>query len=443
MAEFPKPPEPSNRTPASPAPPRALAAWALYDWANSAHPTLITTFVFAAYFTQGVAADPISGTAQWGYATSAAALAVAILSPILGAIADNAGRRKPWLGAATVCAILATTALWFVKPSPGHASFALVLVALGIFFFELGQVFYNAMLPALVPRAMIGRMSGWAWGLGYAGGLASLVVALFGFVRVESSWFGVGPEDAANVRAVAPLVAVWFALFALPLFLFTPDAPRTGLDARAAARAGLAQLARTARRVRGFRPLVLFLLAMMCAANGLTTLFAFGGIYAASTFGFDFEELLLFGIAMNVTAGVGAAAFGWLDDAIGPRRTLLVALAGLFVLGAAILLVQTQTAFWAAALPLGLFVGPAQAAGRSYMAHAAPPALRTEMFGLYALAGKATNFLGPAVLAAVTEAFASPRAGMASILAFFVAGWVLLLFVPDIRAPVAPGAAKE
>lgn len=448
MAEFPKPPEPSAHFPARPAPLSALVSWALYDWANSAHPTLITTFVFAAYFTQGVAADPVTGTAHWGYATSAAALAVAIISPVAGAIADNLGRRKPWLGAATLLAILATAALWFVKPAPAHVLPALVLVALGVFFFELGMVFYNAMLPALVPRSLIGRMSGWAWGLGYAGGLVSLVVALFGFVKAENSWFGVGTGDAANVRAVAPLVAVWFALFALPLFVFTPDAPRTGLSLGAAARAGLAALAATARKVRGFRHLVLFLLAMMCAANGLTTLFAFGGIYAASQFGLDFEELLLFGIAMNVTAGAGAAAFGWLDDAIGPKRTLLIALSGLLVLGAAILLVGGKAAFWAAALPLGLFVGPAQAAGRSFMAHAAPPDMRAEMFGLYALAGRATNFLGPAVLAGITDAFQSQRLGMASILGFFVVGGFLMLFVPDPRAvanprDVAPGSAKD
>ena len=202
------------------------------------------------------------------------------------------------------------------------------------------------------------------------------------------------------------------------------------------------QLARTARKIRGFRNVVLFLVAMMCVANGLTTLFAFGGIYAAHQFGFDFEELLLFGIGMNVTAGFGAALFGWLDDAIGPKRTLLIALLGLFALGAGILLVGSKAAFWAAALPLGLFVGPAQAAGRSYMAHVAPADIRTEMFGLYALAGKATNFLGPAVLAWMTDAFHSPRAGMASILAFFVVGGALLLFVPDVR-DVARVPAKE
>jgi UMF1 family MFS transporter len=419
--------------PSRPASVPALVAWALYDWANSAHPTLITTFVFAAYFTQGVAADPVTGTAQWGYAASAAALAVAAIGPVAGAVADNAGGRKPWIAAATVLTIVATALLWFVKPSPSHVGLGLALVALGIFFFELGTIFYNAMLPSLVPRAMIGRMSGWAWGLGYAGGLAALAFALFGFIKAENSWFGVGTEDAAHVRAVGPLVAAWFALFALPLFILTPDTPRVGPSLRAAARQGVAQLARTARKVRGFRHVVLFLFGMMCTANGLTTLFAFGGIYAAGRFGFDFEELLLFGIAMNVTAGLGAAAFGWVDDAIGPKKTLLIALAGLFVLGAGILLVESKAAFWVAALPLGLFVGPAQAAGRSYMAHVAPSDMRAEMFGLYALAGKATNFLGPALLAWITDVFQSQRAGMASILAFFVVGALLLLRVPDPR----------
>ncbi|MBM3565152.1 MAG: MFS transporter [Alphaproteobacteria bacterium] len=415
------------------APTPALVAWALYDWANSAQPTLITTFVFAAYFTQKVAGDPVSGTAAWGFAASAAALAVALASPVLGAIADNAGRRKPWLGWMTALAVLSTALLWFIRPAPEYAGFALALVAAGTFFFELGMVFYNAMLPALAPRSMIGRMSGWAWGLGYAGGLAALVVALFAFIKTDDPWFGVGTDDAANVRAVALLAAAWFALFALPLFVLTPDSPPSGMRAGAAVRAGLKALAGTIRNVRAYPGLAPFLLGMMFVANALTTLFAFGGIYAAAAFGFSFEDLLLFGIAMNVTAGLGAAAFGWLDDRIGPKKTILIAVAGLLALGAAILLAETKTAFWAAALPLGIFVGPAQAAGRSFMARMAPAHLRTEMFGLYALAGKATNFLGPAVLAFVTQAAQSQRAGMATILVFFVIGAALLWRAPDPR----------
>ncbi len=415
------------------APVRALVAWAFFDWANSAHPTLVTTFIFAAYFTKAVAPDPVTGTSLWGYAVSLSALAVAVLSPLLGAIADNSGRRKPWLFVLTAVTVGATALLWFVKPSPSYVALALVLAGIGNFAFELGMVFYNAMLPTLVPRAMIGRLSGWAWGLGYLGGLVCLALALVGFLQPERPWFGVGKEDAANVRATMILVAVWFAVFAVPLFMFTPDQPAAKLKPLEAVRAGAAALVATVRELRAYKTIVMFLIAMMFCLNALTTLFAFGGIYAASLFGMDFDELLVFGIAMNVTAGAGAALFAWIDDWIGPKRTILIAVGCLTALAAGILTVDSKTLFWALALPLGLFVGPAQAAGRSFIARLAPATMRAEMFGLYALSGKATAFLGPAVLAWVTDAFASQRAGMAVIFVFFVLGALLLLPVPDAR----------
>ena len=171
----------------------------------------------------------------------------------------------------------------------------------------------------------------------------------------------------------------------------------------------------------------------MIYTDGLNTLFAFGGIYAAGCFGMDFSELILFGIAINVTAGLGAAGFAWIDDRIGPKRTIQIAVIGLTVLGGALVLVEGKTLFWVFALPLGIFGGPAQAASRSLMAHMAPAEIRTEMFGLYALSGKATAFMGPALLAWVTVAFGSQRAGMATILVFFVVGLVILSSVPDRR----------
>lgn len=432
-------PQKSPTSPDGPrAPVRALVAWAFFDWANSAHPTLVTTFIFAAYFTKAVAPDPVTGTSLWGYAVSLSALAVAVLSPLLGAIADNSGRRKPWLFVLTALTVGVTALLWFVKPNPTYIVLALVLAGIGNFAFELGMVFYNAMLPTLVPRSMIGRLSGWAWGLGYLGGLACLAVALLGFLQPERPWFGVGKDEAANVRATMLLVAVWFAVFAVPLFVFTPDQPAARLKPLAAVRAGAAALVATVRELRAYKTIIMFLVAMMFCLNALTTLFAFGGIYAASLFGMDFDELLIFGIAMNVTAGVGAALFGWVDDWIGPKRTILIAVGCLTALAAGILTVESKTLFWALALPLGLFVGPAQAAGRSFMARLAPATMRAEMFGLYALSGKATAFLGPAVLAWVTDAFQSQRVGMAVILAFFVIGALLLLPVPDAR-----GAPRE
>jgi len=410
-----------------------LVSWAMYDWANSAHAAVITTFVFSAYFVKGVATDPVRGTEMWGYAISLAGLSIAVLSPPLGAIADQAGRRKPWIFWFTVVLALATTALWWIKPDPAYALPALVLVAVATVAFEMATVFYNAMLPALAGRERIGRVSGWAWGFGYLGGLACLGLTFVGFVDAEVPWFGLDKAAAEHVRASGPIVAAWLAVFALPLFVFTPDTARTAATWVQAVKGGLKTLADTVRDHRRHRTIIWFLVARMFYTEGLNTLFAFGGIYAAGTFGMDFSELILFGVGMNITAGIGAALFAWFDDWFGPKRTIVGAVVMLFIFGAILLVIESKTMFWVFGLPLGLFVGPAQSASRSLMAHMAPPSLRNEMFGLYALSGKITAFMGPAVLAWATAAAGSQRAGMATILGFYVIGLVLLRNVPDVR----------
>jgi len=412
---------------------RGVFGWCLYDWANSAFPTVITTFVFSAYFTKAVAADEISGTAQWGIAISLSGLAVAVLSPFLGAIADHAGRRKPWVFAFTGLCALASALLWFARPDTSFIILALTLAALANFAFEMAMVFYNAMLPDLVGRERIGRLSGWGWGLGYAGGLACLALALVFLVQTETPVFGLDKTSFEHLRATGPMVAIWMAVFAAPFFLWTPDRPAQGISFSTALKRGTATLINTVQRVRDYAHIVRFLIAHMMYAEGLNTLFAFGGIYAAGTFGMAFDELILFGIALNVTAGLGAAAFAWIDDRIGPKRTIMIAVMGLAVLGTVLLFVEGKAMFWTFALPLGIFVGPAQAASRSMMARLAPPELMTEMFGLYALSGKATAFLGPALLAWMTVVFASQRAGMAVVMVFFLLGLVLLMGVPDKR----------
>ena len=396
---------------------------------------MITTFVFAAYFTKGVAADAVTGTSQWGYAMSLSALAVAVAGPVLGAVADHAGRRKPWLAAFTLIAATGAMMLWTVEPDAAFVVRALFWVALANFAFEMGMVFYNAMLPDLAPSTRLGRWSGWGWGLGYAGGLICLALVLVAFVQAETPLFGLDTEAAEHLRITGPVVGVWMLVFALPLFVLTPDKPAATKSMTAAVADGLGALARTFRELPKYRDAAWFLLARMIYTDGLNTLFAFGGIYAAGTFGMGFEELILFGIAMNVTAGLGAFGFAWVDDRIGPKPTILIAVAGLTVLGGALLVVEGKTMFWVFGLPLGLFVGPAQSASRSMMAHMAPADMRTEFFGLYALSGKATAFMGPALLAWATTAFDSQRAGMATIIVFFVLGMALMTKVPRVKSP--------
>jgi len=405
---------------------RAVVAWCLFDWANSAYPTVVVTFVFAAYYARAVAGDPTEATGQWGQTIALSGLAVAVLAPVFGAVADQTGRCKPWLGLFTITAVATSFGLWTIAPGPALAVLALVLVALGNAAFELGQVFYNAMLPGLAKPRYLGRISGWAWGLGYAGGLVCLALCLLLFLRPDPPLFGLDAAQAEPIRIIGPFVGAWFAVFAVPLFLFTPDGPPLGAGAWNAARGALPRLWRTLRAL----PLQQggvgrFLLARMIYTDGLNTLFAFGGLYAAGTFGMDMEEILLFGILLNVAAGIGAFAFAWIDDWIGARRTVLIALGCLILAAGAILLVESRTWFVIFGCTIGLFIGPAQSASRSLMARLAPPHLRGELFGLYALSGKATAFVGPALVGWVTLWSDSQRIGMATILGFFLVGMVL------------------
>ena len=358
---------------------------------------------------------------------------MAVVGPILGAVADHSGPRKPWLFVFTAFCVVASAALWTVTPDASSITRGLVLVGAAIFAFEMGMVFYNAMLPDLAPAGRLGRWSGWGWGLGYAGGLACLGVTLVGFVQAESPWFGLDKDAAEHLRATGPLVALWMAVFALPLFLLTPDRPASGVTLTEAVRRGLGSLAATLRRVREHGQIARFLVARMLYTDGLNTLFAFGGIYAAGSFGLSFEELIVFGIAMNLTAGIGATAFAWADDLWGAKRVILISVVALSLLGGALVVVEGKALFWVFGLPLGIFVGPAQSASRSLMARMAPPDLTTEMFGLYAFSGKATAFLGPALLAFVTEATGSQRLGMATIIVFFLGGLALLRGVTEPR----------
>ena len=418
---------------------RAIAAWCLYDWANSAFPTVIITFVFAPYFTQAVAETEIQGSAQWAWAVSISALVVALLGPTGGAVADAAGRRKPWIFALTVLCVVCAYLLWYVRPTTDDVMLALAIFVVANVAFEFATVFYNAMLPDITPARLIGRVSGWAWGLGYAGGLVCLAIVLVAFVWTESPLFGLDKSETEleHVRAVGPMSALWYAFFSLPLFLFTPDRRSTGISPVQAVHDGLATLVQSLRDIRRHANVARYLLARMIYTDGLNTLFAFGGIFAAHAFGMDIEERLIFGIVMNVTAGLGAAAFAWIDDWIGAKRTILIALVGLIVVGTALILVHAKLWFWMLAPVLGVFFGPAQAASRSLMARLAPAEMRAEMFGLYAFSGKSSAFVGPMLYGVFTTAFGSDRAGMATVLVFFLVGFYLLLSVREPRTPAA------
>ena len=409
---------------------RAVWGWALYDFANSAYTTLVVTFIYAVVFTQRIAPDGLTGTTLWAYGVSVTAVVVALSSPLLGALADRSGNRRKLLAWTTSTCIVGVALM--AVPGPGDVALALTLFIISNIAFELSGVLYNSYLPDVAPPEKIGRISGYGWALGYVGGLLAMVLALVAFIQPETPWFGVSRDDFLNERIITVLVAVWFAVFCIPLFLWVDERHQArGVPGEALLRAAFAQLAGTLRELRRYREIFRLLVARLVYNDGLVTIFAFGPIYAAETFDFSLQEVMLWGLALNLTAGLGSFAMGFLDDRIGGKKTILLSLLGLTLASTAAVLVHSKVGLWIAGLVVGVFVGPNQAASRSLLGRFVPPSKETEFYGFFAFSGKAISFLGPLLLGWTTSVFGSQRVGVATIVAFFVVGGLLLMPVNE------------
>jgi UMF1 family MFS transporter len=444
-------------------PPRAaVISWIFFAWAAEPFFTLITTFVFAPYFATHVASDPASGQALWGFATAAAGLMIALMSPVLGAIADASGRRKPWIAAFGALLVIGSCLMWFGRPGDVSVIPPLLLAygiaTIGV---EFATVFNNSMMPTLVPPDEIGRLSGTGWATGYVGGILSLVLVLgflatspetgrtlFGFVPL----FGLDPVTHQGDRITGPLTGIWFIIFVLPMFLLTPDYPAKRRISEAL-HEGLTELKQTLLELPKQKSMAAFLLANMIYTDGLVSLFAFGGIYAAGTFGWNTIQIGTFGILLAIAGTFGAWLGGKLDDSLGSKRVIAGSMLILLFSIVAILLVDKDSILFVkiaapapggalfsgaaerAYLLLGCLIGaaggPLQAASRTLLIRMAPKDRIAQYFGLFALTGKVTSFVGPLLIGAITAVTASQKAGMAVLVLFFLAGLALLARVRD------------
>jgi UMF1 family MFS transporter len=414
---------------------RAIWSWALFDFANSPFTTLVVTFVYATYFTKAIAADVNSGTELWSRAVTITALIVAIASPVLGAIADRGGYRKLFFVITVVVCVVATTVLY--RALPGQVVFALTVFVIANVAFEACEVFYNAFLPDIAPPERIGFVSGLGWGLGYIGGLLALVVALVALLQPEQPWFGFSKELGENVRATNLVVAGWFVVFTVPMLLWVHEDKSRITRSGSIVAASFTQLLGTFRELRKHRQTVRFLFARLLFNDGLVTIWAFGGIYAAGTFGFALEgvpwwrSIIVFGIVLNLAAGAGAIAMGYLDDRIGGKRTIIVSLVGLIGATVLAMLATSIEMFWAAGLLIGIFAGPNQSASRSLMARFIPHDMENEFFGFFAFSGKLTAFIGPFVLGLLTAWSGSQRVGVSVVIVLFIVGMAVLFTVDE------------
>lgn len=406
-----------------------IFSWCLFDWAHSAYPTVIVTFIFGTYFVRSVAPSTIQGTALWGWTMGLSGIFVAIFAPVLGSIADYTGRRKPWLMSFVLLNILATALMYLTKPDVAFVFWALAMLVFANSSYEFIQVFYNAMMTSIAPKDKIGRISGWGWALGYFGGLACLSIALFAFIK--GGWL---PKvDDVNVRSTALLVGAWFFIFSIPLFLFTPDLEKTEVGVFDSIKMGIKELLKTTRELKRYRDIFVYLVAHLIYIDGLSTLFVFAGIYAGSVFNMNYFQILMFAMLLNVTAGIGAGIFAWVDDYIGPKFTISISLVAMIITGSALLIITSKTWFWFLSAILGLFVGPTQAASRSYMAHLTPKELTNQMFGIYQFSGRITSFVGPLLVASITKLFDSQRLGMSVVFILMFIGLLVLIKVPNVK----------
>lgn len=423
----------------------ATVSWCLFDFANSSYTTLIITVAYAVYFRDVVVnATDNRGDQLWGISNFLAMLAVALASPVVGALADWSGWKKRFLILSTLLAVAATALLYFV--GPGDIALGMWLFVLGTIGFEIGYVFYNAFLPDVSTPRTIGRVSGWGWAVGYAGGLLCLLAC--------RPWIAqplrdpAGAISAAGVAAYQTsffIVAGFYTVFALPAFFWLRESEPQGRIRgwTACVSAGFRRVGETLSHLRRYREAAKYILASLFFTDGITTVVSFAAIYATTTIGFSNDEMVFLFLVMNVVAFPGALVAGYVADFLGARRTIILTLflwIGVVLLGAA---AATKTVFWIMAFLAALGMGSTQAVGRSFMAQISPPARESEFFGFYVLSGKFASMFGPLLFGSISRLTGSQRAAVLSLLPFFLLGLILMYSINERRAREAALADAE
>ena len=417
-----------------------VIAWGFWDWGGAAYNAVILTFVFSVYLTDSVGRGlpgAIDASAWLGYALGAAGLVIALAAPVIGQSADAGGHRKRSTTVWTVLTVAAMAGLFVVRDDYAYLWIGLLLLSLGSIFYELASVSYNAMLCQVSTPENMGRISGFGWSMGYFGGIVLLLAVYTGLIAGDGDtrgFLGVPTEGGLNIRVVALVAAVWFLVFALPLFLRVPEVlPDPDRPARLGVVGSYRKLFTDLGALYRRSPqTVFFLVASALFRDGLAAIFTFGAVLAVTVYGIGAGDVLIFGIAANLVSAAGALTGGWIEDRVGPKPVIIASLVGLIVDGVVLLFLSGPTSFWVFGLILTLFVGPAQSSSRTFLARLAPDGREGQLFGLYATTGRAVSFLAPTLFGVFTSLFGAPRAGIVGILLVLLAGLVALL---PVHAP--------
>ncbi len=395
---------------------KKIFVWTLYDFANTSYSIIVVTFLYAIYFKETVNLNKSEGDFYWGLGTSVSMLVAALISPVLGAVADYTSTKKRFLTFFSLLCITATALLYFVGPGDVVLGLALLIVAnIG---FEAGLIFYDSFLPEITKPKNFGRVSGYGYAMGYLGSLSSLLI-LMPFIQMEL------------ISESFPVAALFFLIFALPTLILLKENKKEKPAGESYFSIGLKRVFFTMRHLKTYRNLAIFLLSFFFFIEGVNTIIYFAGIYATTTLGFSKGELIIFFMSVQGTAILGSVLFGIISDTIGHKKSLMITLFIWIFTVALAFWITEKSYFYLVGFLAGGAMGSSQSISRALMSQLTPPDKKTEFFGFYSFFGKSSAILGPLVFGLISSATGSQRYAILSLLFFFVAGIIVLAFVKE------------
>ncbi|HJO13878.1 MAG: MFS transporter [Pelagibacteraceae bacterium] len=406
-------------------------SWSVYDWANSAWSAIIITFIFAEYFVNVLAPDKDLGTLYWTWTIGLSSLVAALLSPILGSISDQSQRSKYWLILSTFIYSFIAFSFWFAQPKGMDLFLIIFLLFIGNISYEISQIFYNGQLKLITTENNYAKLSGFAWGLGYAGTVIIFIIYYGIFLLPEDPIFTLDKTTYENIRISFPITGAWILIFSLPLFISFKDPKSDTITSKFNIKKSFNQIIITFKDLRKYKNIIWFLIARLFYMDGINAIFAVAAIYAATVFGMSTTDIIMLGIGTNFAAGIGSWVFSFIENKIGSKNIIVFSLICIFIISFAILLINQKNTFIILAICLSTFFGPIQSASRVYFAKFIPDEKKYEFFGFYSFSGKVTSFIGPILYGTITYTFSSPKLGMASLLVLFAVGLLLLTKVEN------------
>ena len=399
--------------------------FALYDFANSAFTTIIITFIFSTYFAKQIAPNPVLGQSYWGWTIGITGVVVALIGPLLGTIADKKNYSEFFIKIFTIICISLTCLLWFSKPSEKYLIYTLFIVGLANIFYELSLIFYNSTLKKISENNNLGKSSGFSFALGYIGGIIVLIICITIFIDNDSLPFGLSKENSENVRATSILVAFWYLIFSMPFLFNLKKTNKNEIEKKINYTKNFKELIWD----KGLNNIGKFLLARMLYADGLNAIIIMRGIFAVGVFSLEIKDLLVLSVLMNITAFIGAIVGGYANDRFSSKSVIIFSLIGLILSSSIILFLKSKEIFLFFASINGFFIGPVQSASRVFMTKSIDENNQASGFGLFALSGKLTSFIGPLLVSTITYISNSQKIGFSSAIALLLIGLLVLLKV--------------